>query len=77
MTDKTRVFNIDCMEYMSGLSDNAFDLAIVDPPYNLKPSSVRGAGKLRNRLLNMSDMEWDKMPPPDTSRNFSGCREIR
>lgn len=23
----------DCMEYMRGLEDNAFDLAIVDPPY--------------------------------------------
>ena len=25
--------NIDCMEYMVTLPDNAFDLAIVDPPY--------------------------------------------
>ena len=25
--------NIDCMEYMAGLPDKAFDLAIVDPPY--------------------------------------------
>ena len=23
----------DCMEYMRGLEDGAFDLAIVDPPY--------------------------------------------
>lgn len=27
------LLNIDCMEYMKGLDDNAFDLAIVDPPY--------------------------------------------
>lgn len=27
------LLNIDCMEYMAGLPDNAFDLAIVDPPY--------------------------------------------
>ena len=26
-------FNIDCMEYMRDLPDNAFDLAVVDPPY--------------------------------------------
>ena len=26
-------YNIDCMEYMKTLSDNAFDLAVVDPPY--------------------------------------------
>lgn len=33
------IFNIDCMEYMKDLLDNAFDLAIVDPPYGI------GAGK--------------------------------
>ena len=27
------LLNIDCMEYMRGLPDKAFDLAIVDPPY--------------------------------------------
>lgn len=26
-------YNIDCMEYMKSLPDNAFDLAVVDPPY--------------------------------------------
>lgn len=25
--------NCDCMEYMRSLSDKAFDLAVVDPPY--------------------------------------------
>lgn len=28
-------YNIDCMEYMKQLPDNAFDLAIVDPPYGI------------------------------------------
>lgn len=27
------VYNIDCMEYMRTLTDKAFDLAVVDPPY--------------------------------------------
>ena len=27
------VMNCDCMEYMRTLPDNAFDLAVVDPPY--------------------------------------------
>lgn len=27
------LLNIDCMEYMKTIEDNAFDLAIVDPPY--------------------------------------------
>ena len=26
-------YNVDCMEYMRGLPDNAFDLAVCDPPY--------------------------------------------
>tara|TARA_R110000868_G_scaffold227405_1_gene480393 strand:- start:598 stop:1197 length:600 start_codon:yes stop_codon:yes gene_type:complete len=29
------MLNVDCMEYMSGLEDNAFELAIVDPPYGI------------------------------------------
>ncbi len=31
----TRAFNIDCMVAMAEMRDNAFDLAIVDPMYNL------------------------------------------
>ena len=27
------LLNIDCMDYMEGLPDKTFDLAIVDPPY--------------------------------------------
>ena len=26
-------YNMDCMEYMATLPDNAFDLCVVDPPY--------------------------------------------
>lgn len=29
------LLNIDCMEYMKGLEDNAFELAIIDPPYGI------------------------------------------
>ena len=29
------LLNCDCMEYMAGLEDNAFELAIVDPPYGI------------------------------------------
>lgn len=34
----SELWNIDCMEYMAGLSDKAFDLAIVDPPYGIGAS---------------------------------------
>lgn len=29
------LLHADCMEYMAGLPDKAFDLAIVDPPYGM------------------------------------------
>lgn len=32
---KVELYNIDCMEYMKNCEDNAFDLAIVDPPYGI------------------------------------------
>lgn len=33
------LLHMDCMEYMAGCEDNAFDLAIVDPPYNVGASN--------------------------------------
>ena len=38
------IYNQDCMEAMKEMSDNQFDLAIVDPPYGI------GADKKQNRL---------------------------
>ena len=35
------LLHIDCMEYMATLSDKAFDLAIVDPPYGIKKSGQK------------------------------------
>jgi site-specific DNA-methyltransferase (adenine-specific) len=32
------LYNCDCMEYMRGLPDKAFELAIVDPPYGIGES---------------------------------------
>ena len=37
--------NVDCMEYMKSLPDNAFDLAIVDPPYNVNASNGTFGGQ--------------------------------
>lgn len=34
------ILNIDCMDYMSNCEDNAFDLAIVDPPYFEGPNNT-------------------------------------
>ena len=40
-----QILDIDCMEYMKGLDDNAFDLAIVDPPYFDGPNKSGYYGK--------------------------------
>lgn len=34
------LLNTDCMEYMKGLPDKAFDLAIVDPPYGIEVNKM-------------------------------------
>jgi site-specific DNA-methyltransferase (adenine-specific) len=53
----------DCMDYMATLPDNAFELAIVDPPYGVdfakRGSSMKwGAGKLPEK-------DWDASIPDD------------
>jgi site-specific DNA-methyltransferase (adenine-specific) len=39
------ILNVDCMTYMKGLPDNAFDLAIVDPPYGINVNVSMGRRK--------------------------------
>ena len=34
------LLNMDCMDYLKECDDNAFDLAIVDPPYGIKRLSM-------------------------------------
>lgn len=53
----------DCMDFMRGLPDKAFELAIVDPPYGI------GAGKMQQGMWGASRLEkkdWDSSTPsPD------------
>jgi site-specific DNA-methyltransferase (adenine-specific) len=51
----------DCMDYMAALPNNAFDLAIVDPPYGIDAANmVMGKGKDK-RWGKKKD--WDKNIP--------------
>ena len=52
----------DCMDYMRGLEDNAFDLAIVDPPYGIGMSGGNVGCKGNN---NLERKEWDSEIPSD------------
>jgi len=87
-----KTHNIDCMDFMRGQPNQAFDLAIVDPPYGINANTMNmgtnlsrhgdgypaestidrlkkrgrlncGAGKLKNRILNTSNCDWDCAPP--------------
>lgn len=69
VTDKLFITNEDNMQLMSRYPDNYFDLAIVDPPYQIADNPSRhggsGAGKLKNRKLNQSAKKfksWDIRP---------------
>ena len=62
VTDKIKLYNCDCMEYMKDIPDKYYDLAIVDPPYGLDKSSTQGSGQLKNKTLNRGNMEWDIAP---------------
>lgn len=44
------LLNTDCMDYMRDLPDNAFDLAIVDPPYGISATKMNiGQGYCNGR----------------------------
>jgi len=71
---KIELLNCDCMEYMAGVPDNAFDLAIVDPPYgigadvaqnNAAEQRIKAAGKSKAgrgyKLYKKTD--WDNVVP--------------
>lgn len=70
----------DCMDLLRQTPDNYYELSICDPPYGInapqmattpcqrKNGSKRlngGSGKLKNRTLNTSNIEWDNLIPDD------------
>lgn len=62
------LLNMDCMEYMAGLPDKAFDLAIVDPPYGIDSKMLRkGKTKRSNTFFKLYENNgWvDAAPPPE------------
>ena len=60
---KSEIYNTDCLEFMRGLPDKAFSLAVVDPPYGLPKDSSNGRGKLKERTFNKGHIsDWDIAP---------------
>ena len=61
---KNEVYLIDCMEFMRGVPDKYYELAIVDPPYGIGDKFKGGkTGKMNfNEIVNK---DWDKVPTPE------------
>jgi site-specific DNA-methyltransferase (adenine-specific) len=58
--------NVDCLEFMKGMPDKAFDLAIVDPPYGLGQRTTGGGHKSPNSMSSLNHHAWDfAVPPPE------------
>jgi len=60
----------DCMDYMATLPDNAFELAIVDPPYGINIASTLSGEKRRSgngaAMKSAFDKkQWDKSIPDE------------
>ena len=54
---------IDCMEFMNGVPDKYYELAITDPPYGLDIANMTG-GAGKNKQWNKGK-DWDKSIPDD------------
>ena len=76
--DKTRSFNMDCIDFMQTLPDKFYDLAIVDPPYGINGTVEIGLGDKKsgriNRKSKWSDKDWDTERP--TKEYFNELNRI-
>ena len=54
----------DCLEAMKEMEDNAYELAIVDPPYGLGNRIYRGGTKECKFHTLFGDNKWDDSTPP-------------
>ena len=64
ITDKIRIHNEDCLEALKKMPDNAFELAIVDPPYGIgEDGGTNGSRGLLAKSKVYKSKGWDKEPP--------------
>jgi site-specific DNA-methyltransferase (adenine-specific) len=57
--DKTKSFNMDCLEFMTTVPDKFYDLAIVDPPYGIDRNNMN----MGNSVFNKDNKKWDSSIP--------------
>ena len=59
----SRVHNCDCMEFMRGVPDGFFELAIVDPPYGIGDTTTSAGNK--KRKTKHKRVKWNKEIPDE------------
>ena len=60
------ILNIDCMEYMKTCKDNAFELAIVDPPYGIGESGATNKSRGKKAIAkDYKPFAGGDIRPPD------------
>tara|TARA_R110000737_G_scaffold44454_1_gene64798 strand:- start:40 stop:681 length:642 start_codon:yes stop_codon:yes gene_type:complete len=57
------LYNQDCLEAMKEMSDNQFDLAIVDPPYGISYARGKNGWGINENRPKLEDVKWDKKTP--------------
>ena len=57
------LYNCDCLEAMQQMPDNAFDLAIVDPPYGIGEDKTKRPSRGRTGTVAHASKDWDSKPP--------------
>ena len=61
---KSDVHLINCIEFMRGLPDKAFDLAIVDPPYGIGEDGLKNHSRSKiAKSKEYTPKEWDLSSP--------------
>lgn len=58
---KITLIHGDCMEYMAAIEGNAFDLAVVDPPYGIGDDKLTSGGTWAAKYKK-GDCAWDVAP---------------
>lgn len=74
---KITLLNCDCMDYMAGIEDNAFDLAVVDPPYGINVNSMNMGGRKRASVDKLKS--WDlKIPSKEYFKllNYKSINQV-
>ena len=87
ITENIELLNCDCMEYMRTLPDNAFDLAICDPPYGGGNDCELNVGgrfggrfdRYKSTTLSEADLKGTITPPTRRKKgepNIVGHRSV-